>query len=172
MACKKLFVKTSKIQGTGLYAGESIKAGDVVMLWMSEATIITEAEYNQRQEADDKLIKTTGVRYIGSYFLHTDEKPRYENYINHSFTPNILYHCGICFALKDIECGEELTVNYSYLLSESDSMGFVDERTGLKVSGLPYELGLMDTCKQLLQLIKNKERSSSHETNLLNSLHI
>lgn len=157
MSCKKIFLKSSGIQGKGLYAGESIKTGEIVMMWMYKADVITETEYNQRQENNDDLIKTTGVRYIGDYFLHTSFRPRCENYINHSFSPNLLYHCGICFALTDIDEGEELTVDYSYLLSESDNMGFVDEKTGQRVKGLPASVALTESCKKLIKITQTRD---------------
>lgn len=163
MACKKLFVDYSEIQGAGLYAGEDINAGDIVMLWMDNAHIITEKEYNIRQDENDKTIKVSGVRYVGDYFLYTDGKGRYENSINHSFTPNLLYHCGVCFALTDIKNGDELTIDYTYLLSENDIMGFVDKTTGKQVKGLPALEGLQYSCDKLATLLKHKKENKKNE---------
>lgn len=167
MACKKLFVSDSCIQGIGLHTAEPIKAGEIVMLWNVGATIIAESEYNARQDLGDDLIKITGVRYVGDYFLHTDDKPRYENYINHSFNPNILYHCGVCFALEDIDANAELTVDYTYLLSESDVMGFIDGKTKAQVRGLQHPIGLLNSCSKLQKLLESTKNKKYDKAVLL-----
>lgn len=161
MSCKKLYLSNSILQGTGLYTSEFIEVGDVVMLWNVDAFLINEKEYNQRQANGDAVVEMTGVRYVSDYFLYTDERPRYENYINHSFTPNILYHCGVCFALEDIEIGSELTVDYSYMLSESDDMGFVDGITGREVKGLHATVGLLESSKLLQKILEKKLNNRS-----------
>lgn len=162
MACKKLSVQRSKIQGIGLFAAEPIEMGSVVMLWNMDAFLTSEREYNTRQAAGDKLMEATGVRYVNDYFLFTDAKPRYENYINHSFDPNILYHCGVCFALKDIADGDELTVDYTYLLSETDNLSFNDAKTNTKVTGLSGVDCLLKTSEILLAtLTEVKQRSTA-----------
>lgn len=150
---KKLTVKNSKISGIGLFADEAIKRGEVIMLWNLNAFLISEKEYNMRQSIGDELILTTGVRYVMDKFLYTDSEPRVENYINHSFNPNVLYHCGVCFALKNIDVGEELTVDYKYLLSENDDAGFIDQETGKKVQGLSGIECLKSTAKQLIEIL-------------------
>jgi SET domain-containing protein len=151
----KLIVKKSKISGTGLFADEPIKKCSVVMIWNTDAYLISESEYNRRQSLGDQIMVTTGVRYVREHFLFTDEKPRRENYINHSFTPNILYHCGICFALKDIKKDEELTVNYTYLLSETDTESFVDKITGKLISGVSGMQCLKETTRQLSEILES-----------------
>jgi SET domain-containing protein len=166
MSCKKLAVEDSKIQGIGLFAAEPIKMGDVVMLWNMDAFLIGEAEYNSRQANGDKLIEMTGVRYVADYFLYTDANPRYENYINHSFSPNILYHCGVCFALRDINSGDELTADYTYLLSETDDMDFVDAATGRKVTGLSGLECLLQTTEILREVLLNVQNRGCKEDNI------
>jgi hypothetical protein len=104
---------------------------------------------------DEQMIKT-GARYVGPIFLYTGTEYRKENYINHSFNPNILYHCGICFALTDIKVGEELTVNYSHVLSENDSMAFKDQKTGQMVKGISWKQSIVETSKLLAGLYENK----------------
>ncbi len=161
MACKKLSVQRSKIQGIGLFAAEPIEMGSVVMLWNMDAFLTSEREYNTRQAAGDKLMEATGVRYVNDYFLFTDAKPRYENYINHSFDPNILYHCGVCFALKDIADGDELTADYTYLLSETDDLSFNDAKTNTKVTGLSGIDCLLKTSEILLATLTEVKKRST-----------
>jgi hypothetical protein len=63
-----------------------------------------------------------------------------------------VYHCGICFALQDMTAGTELTVNYEYILSADEADLFVDTLTGAHVRGLPGELALARSARELLQL--------------------
>lgn len=159
MSYKKMTVNRSSIEGYGLYAGEDIKQGEIIMFWMADAYLIPEEEYNQRQMNGDTQMIDTGVRYVGNMFLYTDsgpQKDRYENYINHSFTPNVLYHCGVCFALKDITAGDELTTDYTYLLSEFDQGFFEDKASGKTVKGINWVDCLRETSEQLTRLMTKK----------------
>lgn len=156
MSYKKLTVRRSKIEGYGLYANEFIRKGEIVMFWMANAYLIKEIDYNARQLLGDKQMIATGARYVGDMFLYTDVGPnqdRYENYINHSFNPNILYHCGVCFALRDIQINEELTTDYTYLLSENDQETFLDEFSSKEVKGASWKECLLHTTEQLHKLL-------------------
>jgi SET domain-containing protein len=153
MACKELVVKASKIEGLGLYTADPIKRGEVIMLWNVDAYLITQKEYDTRTANNDQLIIATGVRYINDHFIHTDAKPRVENYINHSFTPNVLYHCGICFAMDEIPAGTELTTDYTYLLSENEEP-IIDSGTGRKVQGISGIKCLQQTTEILSSILK------------------
>ncbi len=158
MSYRNLTVKRSGIEGYGLYANEHIKQGEIIMFWMAEAYLIPEDEYNKRQRQNDQQIIATGARYVGPMFLYTDiglNKDRYENYINHSYKPNVLYHCGVCFALKDIYPDDELTVDYTYLLSSDDQESFVDADTKTLVRGTDWRTCLLHTAKQLTNLLSN-----------------
>lgn len=156
MSYKKLTVKRSKIEGYGLYANELIRKGEIIMFWMANAYLIKELDYNTKQSMGDQQMIATGARYVGDMFLYTDigyKKDRYENYINHSFNPNVLYHCGVCFALKDIQPDEELTTDYTYLLSENDQETFLDEASNREVRGISWQKCLLHTTEQLQKLL-------------------
>jgi hypothetical protein len=122
------------------------------MIWTFGANYITEEEYNKKQAAGDIIMIKTGARYIGNVFLYTDGRDRYENYINHSKHANILYHCGVCFALRDIRAGEELYVDYRYVLSENDIESFKDN-SGRLVKGCSDIL--LETTEKLLELLRS-----------------
>ena len=176
MSYKKLIVKRSSIEGYGLYANEYIRRGEIIMFWAVNAYLIPEDEYNFRQSEKDQQIIATGARYVGPMFLYTDvgpNKDRYENYINHSFTPNVLYHCGVCFALEDIDIGIELTTNYTYLLAEGDSEAFYDLASKKQVCGIGWRECLKQTAVQLFTLFDNPtilERVSPFEPTSLKNV--
>lgn len=158
MSYKKLTVKRSNIEGYGLYADEYIQRGEIIMFWVASAYLIPEDEYNIKQANGDQQIIATGARYVGPMFLYTDIGPgkdRYENYINHSFKPNVLYHCGVCFALEDIKPNDELTTDYTYLLAEGDQESFYDTDSGRQVRGANWQDCLKATAEQLVELMQS-----------------
>ncbi len=171
MSYKKLYVTRSGIEGKGLYAGEPIKKGEIVMVWMAEAFLTKENIYNAEQNAGNKQMIATSARYVGDLFLYTNFGPtcdRYENYINHSFNPNILYHCGVCFALTDIQIDEELTTDYTYLLSENEQDVFVDLASQREVRGISWHKCLAKTTAQLSTLLSDITAPADCAENVLN----
>jgi hypothetical protein len=157
MAQRKLIVKSSSIEkaGTGLFADEDIKAGSVVMIFSTDCFIISKTKYDSQQRNGNELMTQTGCRLIGDVFLYTDSKTRYDNYINHSFDANILYHAGICLAKKDINANDELTVDYRYILSEDDDYQFYDTLSGKLVKGYDGTTALLESTKELMALLKS-----------------
>lgn len=156
MSRKKLIVKASGIAkaGTGLFADEDIHIGEIVMIFSTDCFIISKSDYDNQQRDGNELMMQTGCRFIGDVFLYTDSKTRFDNYINHSFTPNILYHAGICLAKEDIKKGTELTVDYRYILSEDDEYSFIDTNSGKLVKGIDGNAALKSSCEELLELLK------------------
>jgi hypothetical protein len=74
--------------------------------------------------------------------------------INHSAEPNGLWLLGYVFAARDIEAGEELTIDYRLLLTpEAD--GFVDN-TGCTLRGMSFAEAMRQTCRQLAELFANQ----------------
>lgn len=61
-----------------------------------------------------------------------------ECYINHSFTPSGLWLLGFVFAARDLDAGEELTVDYRHLLAPAQEEGFRDAQTGEAIIGYPW----------------------------------
>ncbi len=153
---RKLSVKKSHISGAGLglFADEDIKKGTVVLAFSLDAFTITKDDYDTQQNEENDLMMTTGCRFIGDIFLYTDSRVRYENYINHAFEPNLLYHAGLCIALDDIPKGAELTVDYGLILSENDKYSFTDTNTNKCVCGLDGMQALKKSTTQLLRLIE------------------
>ncbi len=73
--------------------------------------------------------------------------------MNHSEKPNLLYHCGILFALRNIRAGEELTVDYRYFLSPNDANPVHDTKTGKVIKGFNAKKSLRESTKELIKLI-------------------
>lgn len=93
----KLEKKQSKIHGTGIFAGEDIKCGQVF--------------YQIPTERFSRAPHPNWAR-IGDKFI-SDEKVL--NYLNHSCEPNtqIVLSPPTLVAKKDIEAGDEITCDYN-----------------------------------------------------------
>ena len=154
MSCVKLSKRKSNIEGNGLFTDEFIKKGKIIMIWFYEAKFLDEATYIRETDNGNQNIIITGARGVGDIFLHTSDDPRYENYINHSDNPNVLYHAGVCYALRDIEKDTELTTDYTYLLSPKDPP-VTDMATGKKIYGISSLECLKKTSQMLADLLKD-----------------
>ncbi len=126
MMTVKNYIKQSDIHGTGVFAGEDIKAGTVV--W----------EYN---EVFDKLIELDQIPllpqvtqdFIIKYACPHLEKTKFVvldgdngRFMNHSEQPNTdSREFARGYALYDIKKGEEITCNYSEFCPEFELI--VDE---------------------------------------------
>lgn len=165
MSCVKLSKRKSNISGHGLFAGEFIKKGKIIMIWLFEAKLLDEETYISESQKGNNNIIVTGCRGVGDVFLHTDDTPRYENFINHSETPNVLYHAGVCYALCDIQKDTELTTNYTYLLSQRDEP-VIDSITGKKIEGVSPLECLKKTTQTLHELLGSIENDDGLQTKL------
>lgn len=95
----------------------------------------------------------TGIRWVGRYFVHAKTIAA-DAYINHSNDPSLLYHCGVSFARRDLEAGDELTIDYRLFLAEDDEAAFCDVATGEMVRGLPPKEALLKSGGQLAKLLR------------------
>jgi SET domain-containing protein len=147
----KVETRDSEIAGRGVYAQEAIPMGAVVGLLDHHNLIMTEEEYQDAQRRGEHLIIQSAVRLVGDYFVYnasiTDEE-----YINHSESPNMLYHCGKLFAKASIGVGDELTVDYKYFLATDDVHAFDDRDTGRQVTGLNAREALLQSCREVIEL--------------------
>lgn len=124
-------LKESALHGIGLYSNESIPSGTVIWKFTPgfdlRFTPLQVLAFPDTLQA--YLYKYTWKGKISKLQCLTSDGTRY---LNHSTTPNIRieYKEGeeelTMIAQKDIEEGEELTVNYNDLeLSESEDLGNV-----------------------------------------------
>lgn len=134
-----LETRPSRYGGLGVFTKAPLAAGIEVFDFTQDACWILEEDYLQCQ-VSEPLLAQSAVRYLGCLFLYNPQL-RIEDYLNHSFTPSLLYVLGHCFTRRDIEAGEELTADYRYFLAQSDPLGFRDVETGRWVDGLAIVAG-------------------------------
>lgn len=154
-----LFFRTtsgsSTIAGSGLFIQEPAPRGAVVSIDAVDVKVFNEEQYKQAQRDGDIVAIRNGTRWVGPYFQCPWDN-RQESYINHSSEPNLLYHCGVFFARRDILVGEELTVDYSLFLAENDVERFTDSATGEEVLGHTAADSLLISTRELLRILEHQ----------------
>jgi hypothetical protein len=136
--------------GKGLFADEAIRKGAVIIAPDNVHTVW--AEKKLRDYAPDSVEVESSVRWFEDYFSLTPEWSD-ECYVNHSFTPNAQWHLGFIFALREVASGEEITMDYRYVIGSAEEMPFKDSVTGRAIIGLSWEECLRGSAEQLLKAI-------------------
>jgi len=94
----------------------------------------------------------TAVRWFEDRYTLSPDWPD-ECYVNHSFEPTGLWHLGFVFAARDLDPGEELTVDYRHLLAPGQEETFRDVRTGEPIVGYAWREGLALSTRALAALL-------------------
>lgn len=148
-------VAPSKIDGAGqgvflssdVRAGQVIVAPDQIPSTLSWPEIVALGEERRALESS--------VRWFEDHFTITPDWPD-ECFINHAFSPSGLWHLGFVFAARDIKAGEELTIDYRYLLHENFQDGFIDSVSGRAVAGIPWAENLRSSTEALLAILQKR----------------
>lgn len=105
---KNVLVKTSKIQGKGVYANKDFKRNDIVLI-IDDTNVITDKNLITKQQFEN------ACDYLDNGKIILMKEP--EVYINHSCNPSTYVKTidGVrkVFAMKDIKKGDEITYDYS-----------------------------------------------------------
>lgn len=146
-------IKNSHIPnaGKGIFTTAKVKVGKVLIAPSKIDETIDLAELigeHAHPHAD------SSVRWFETRCTVSPHWPD-ECYVNHSFTPNGLWHLGFIFALRDIGVGEEITMDYSHIIAPDYEMDFLDSLTGKVIRGLSWQQSLVSSTAQLLELAKN-----------------
>jgi hypothetical protein len=155
-----MFVKTEVRQtglyGKALYAAEPIRRGTIVCSFTLGSGVAMEDEYVRAVAEGRQPLMRTGTRYAGKYFTYGNEDASY-NYVNHSFSPTLLCHCGVVVALRDLAAGDELTLDYRTLIDTTDVGIYNDAVTGREIRGLDARETLLKTARELIALVESLE---------------
>ena len=113
-----LAIKNSPIQGKGCFATAHFRGRRKIAEYAGER--IRNAEANRR--ANRRRLRICAINERWS--LDGSRGGNGTHYINHSCTPNafmqILYDHILFIALRDIEAGEEITIDYESTLHSDD----------------------------------------------------
>ena len=155
-----MFVRTETRQttnyGKALFAAEDIRRGTVVCCFTLGSDVTTEDDYVRGVAEGRQPLTRTGTRYVGKYFTFGNVDAPY-NFINHSFTPTLLCHCGVVLALRDLKPGDELTIDYRTLIDTTDTGIYNDAVTGREIRGLGARETLLETARELIALVESVE---------------
>lgn len=153
-----MFVKTdvreTGVYGKALYAAEPVARGTIVCSFTLGSDVTTEEQYVTAVAENRQPVTRTGTRYAGKYFTFGNVDAPY-NYVNHSFKPNLLCHCGVVLALRDIAAGEEMTLDYRTLIDSTDVGLYNDAVTGREIRGHDARETLLKTARELIALVES-----------------
>lgn len=137
--------------GKGVWLGEPLRRGRIAVApdridqtW-SFAEILADP-------ARAALLHTS-VRWFEERYTLSPEWPD-ECYVNHSFEPTGLWLLGFIFATRDLDTGDELTVDYRHLLAPGQAEGFRDAHTGGPIIGFEWNESLrigLDALRGLIE---------------------
>lgn len=136
--------------GKGLFLGEPVRRGAVIIAPDGVHTVWPESRL--RQYPPDSIEVESSVRWFENWFSLTPEWSD-ECYVNHSFTPNALWHLGFIFALDDLAPGAEVTMDYRHVIGDGETLPFKDSLTGRDITGLPWAQCLRESSRRLAELL-------------------
>lgn len=118
---KKYVMKGNSIAGFGIYATQSIAAGEVIFKGEERPQrIVTKRFVEENWLPEEKLLfKHYAVPLSSEVYVLWDNNPTEWAPQNHSCSPNTAYKGLNLVAIRQISAGEELTMDYSELLNES-----------------------------------------------------
>lgn len=111
----KTYVKSSEIQGVGLFAAEDIPKGTIVWKFDTMDQVYTADEVEKMSDLHKEFFFTYCFMYNGKYIFCVDNA----RFFNHSEDPNCMSEgnsnekLGYTVAKRDIKKDEELTDNYN-----------------------------------------------------------
>ena len=135
--------------GQGLYLEEPVARGRIVVA--PDAIPATFGWDEVRAQPDPSAAMAAAVRWFEDRYTISLDWPD-ECYLNHSFEPNGLWHLGFVFAARDLEAGEELTIDYRHLLPEGEPEAFRDAATGREIIGFSWAESLASSTRALAAL--------------------
>jgi hypothetical protein len=111
----KIYNSSSCIEGEGIFAGELIPKGTIVFYYSNNDIYISKKEFKSLPNLRKQQVHKLGVEAENGDWIVTDGDA------NHSCDANILslfvngLYCDI--AVKDIQIGEEITIDYGLFYS-------------------------------------------------------
>lgn len=134
--------------GKGVYLTQDVKKGSVVVFpeGIRPDQVLTLDKLNEFPV--DSAEQDSSVRWFENYFTINLEWTD-ECYINHSFSPTGLWHLGFIFAFSDLKKGDELTIDYRFIIAEGEEMPFKDGQTGLSIVGYSWKFIMLKSMEDL-----------------------
>lgn len=136
--------------GKGLFVDAPVAAGRILVAPDAIDRVYRWDEVLTQPDLDAAL--ASSVRWFEDRYTITPEWPD-ECYINHAFAATGLWHLGFVFAARNLDAGEEVTVDYRHLLREGEYEVFADALTGQPIIGYSWQQSLATSTAQLAALL-------------------
>lgn len=152
MILPRYYIAASGIPGAGkgLFLDERVAAGRIVSAPDAIDRTYSHAEINSSTELRGQMY--AAARWFEDRYTLSPDWPD-ECFINHSFTPNGLWHLGFVFAMTDLPVNSEITVDYRHLLPPGEAEDFVDSASGERITGLSWHQSLVSSTHALAELL-------------------
>jgi hypothetical protein len=136
--------------GKGVFLKEAVRRGQVLLAPDAIERVYSQAERTALVpgSAEDEAC----VRWFETFHTVSTNWPD-DCYVNHSFTPSGLWHLGFIFALRDLEPGAEITVDYRFVIDDNEKMPFLDAETGQEIIGYTWAENLRRSTERLLAIL-------------------
>lgn len=136
--------------GKGVFLKQSVHRGQVLLAPDAINKLYTQQQRNALVPGSPE--DEACVRWFETFHTVSTDWPD-DCYVNHSFTPSGLWHLGFVFALRDLEPGDEVTVDYRFVIDDNEKMPFLDAETGREIIGYTWQENLRKSTEQLLALL-------------------
>lgn len=135
-------IRESAIEGRGVFLKSNVKKGELLVIYTYGISELIHKEYHDQvcldlENSPHRDVVDSSVRYVDNWFIFDSYSKhnlcfgsREGDFVNHSFEPAMIYHCGLCFAARDLKAGDELTVDYRYFMSEDLRVSATGTRAG------------------------------------------
>lgn len=145
-------IKTAtRADGKGVFLKQAVKRGQVVVAPDAINKLYSHAERAALVPGSPE--DEACVRWFETWHTVSTDWPD-ECYVNHSFSPSCLWHLGFIFALRDLQPGIEVTVDYRFVINDNEVMPWLDNETGQQIVGYTWEENLRKSTEQLLAILK------------------
>ena len=151
-------IEKSRIEGAGLGAFSLAKArrGELIAFDLPSSDWLVGLEELQQLPDGVKAFCWRHLEHV--YFRGGEGSATPAHYLNHSTTPNLLWHIGCYFADDEIQPGDELTVDYRHLAPPGWQPFDVD---GRPFEGFEWRRALLESSRRLVELM---EHSLEHDS--------
>jgi hypothetical protein len=152
MICIPYHVSSSLIPGagSGLFTSVPVSAGRVIV---APTHIEQTIPLHELTENPGHPHADSSIRWFEDQCTISPEWPD-ECYVNHAFEPTGLWHLGFIFALRDLDSGEEITVDYRHLLGPEVELPFLDALTQQSIVGYSWHEKLLRSSEAMLELAR------------------
>lgn len=137
-------------EGKGVFLLEAVKRGRVLVAPDAINKVYTGTERAALEPGSPE--DEACVRWFEDFHTVSTDWPD-DCYVNHSFDPSGLWHLGFIFATRDMAPGDEVTVDYRFLVNDNEVLPFRDAETGREIVGYPWDENLRLSTRMLQDIL-------------------